>query len=120
MSKSEAVPPAFQGFLRLILSSVKSIGWLGVCCTRLFYTAKAIIVVNFCSFWGTVHFCQKVVNSSNSKHKHPSGFPDLFLKTSLENGYGFKTLNVKQFAQTQHRHPDHLIQKGSGYLVSLG
>jgi len=35
---------------------------------------------------GTLHFCQKVVNSSNSKHKHPSGFPDIFLKTSLENG----------------------------------
>jgi hypothetical protein len=35
---------------------------------------------------GTLHFCQKVVNSSNSKHKHPSGFPDIFLKPSLENG----------------------------------
>jgi hypothetical protein len=35
---------------------------------------------------GTLHFCQKVVNSSNLKHKHPSGFPDIFLKTSLENG----------------------------------
>ena len=37
-------------------------------------------------FIGTLHFCQKVVNSSNLKHKHPSGFPDIFLKTSLENG----------------------------------
>jgi hypothetical protein len=34
--------------------------------------------------------------------------------------YGFKALNAEQFAQTQHRHPNHLIQKGSGYLVSLG
>jgi hypothetical protein len=34
--------------------------------------------------------------------------------------YGFKALNAEQFAQTQHRHPNHLIQKGSGYLVSMG
>ena len=39
--------------------------------------------------WAPLHFCQKVVNSSNSKHKPPppSGFPDIFLKTSVENGY---------------------------------
>jgi hypothetical protein len=50
------------------------------------FFAESISIKLKSDFNGTLHFCQKVVNSSNSKHKHPSGFPDIFLKTSLENG----------------------------------
>ena len=38
-------------------------------------------------YYGTLHFGATVVYSSKKRHNYPSGFPDIFLKSSLKNAY---------------------------------